>query len=325
MYVSPPVWMGPPPAGIHVSVGPGELPPFPDLLALEEIVVDRRAGPLRVTVAKDGFVAMDFERYAPAVHSEDFDAMAAIVLRRLTVLNAFLGCLATAAIDLQNLGLRLRPVGPDDVFSMSALDKSTGFSMSLPSGYPGYLHDARTPSSYNHYSPAVMDRRLSHRTTLEQAVVDSAVTLLDTLLEHRSPKVLSLAELYVRSAAAYSGHDHSNALVQAWAIIEAIISELWEGYVAAHRSITTDSGEVFVGNPRLTAAAMIDVLAMAGELPAETYGTLGDVRRGRNKWMHELLPVEPAVAQKAVEVAGTLFAHVHGITLKSTLGRQLSL
>jgi hypothetical protein len=206
-FLWPLAWVGAPPDNIYVSVGPGEYPPEPPLGQFWNVIVTAELPDgLRDAGDRDGMFVLTSQPGAPLPPDEvpDFDAVAQVVVRRVTLMNAHLACVYTAVIRGQRY----------------STDPTA------------QVHMARYRSTYPSQVPLQMDYRLCRTFTVGTDEVNESFRLLQRLLTYSSStEVLPLAELLLRSAAALSRHNYSIALILAWAVTEALLGELWERYL----------------------------------------------------------------------------------------------
>lgn len=139
--------------------------------------------------------------------------------------------------------------------------------------------------------------------------------MLSGLLEPPASKTLQFAELYLRAARALTDYDYSNSIVQSWALIELLITDLWDRYVEARREARIS----------MTIALTGTVARVVGELPKDLHEQLDTVRRARNKWIHELKPVSADDADAALALVRALLKRVESIELHIETPRQISL
>lgn len=289
---------------------------------------------LRARAHRDGMFVFDFATWAPLPPGDvpDFGAVAEVVLRRVTLMNAHLACLYTAVISGPRYSTDPTALTPDQILPMNDFDNQGG-GVGLPDARIAHIHMARYRSSYPSQMPLQMDYRLSRTFTLGADQVDESFRLLQDLLTHSaSAEVLPLAELLLRSAVALSRHDYSISLVLAWAVTEALLGELWERYLDDTKSRPGDGEHPFMprkrmerlsDGPDMTASLTIEMLSLLEQIAFPLYLRLNDVRGARNKWIHDLRPVVAASAITAMGVAEEMLELVHAVSL--ALPRSLHL
>jgi hypothetical protein len=339
-YAWPLVWVGAAPDNIHVSVPPGEMPPDLELSQLEQVVVeaDLPQG-VRIRAHRDGMFVFDFSTWAPyttdpAQPLGDFFELANLVLRRVALMNAHVACLHTAILRIQNIAHGVTALSPSGILPMSPYDAPEG--VSLPDPRIGHIHSARYAVTYSSHLPMVMDWRIGHRMLVETPTVEESFRLLGGLLSHGSTEqVIALADLIVRSAAAYGDHDYNQALMTAWAITESLLQELWERYIEDNRQreidglvvpfINADRKKRLTEDRDITASLTAEMLSLHDRLPLELYRDLSTVRVARNKWIHDLDPVSADTAGRALAVAEEMLRLVEQIDLSMTQGLSLQI
>lgn len=323
-YHWPTVWVGsaPPASGADI-----------DISTLEEEVY-RTTLPVGIAakVFRDGMFIFDFSdwppgRALPDDGESDFDAVAAVILQRVNVLNAHLVCLYTALSRRQNISLAKMTVAPSDLIMLKSLD-DTG--MSFADTRVAALVLARHPSTYVRELPTWFDWRVSMRkVVVEIDVVHESFQLLATILQHSDPYALLITDLCARSCKAYEDHNYSLCLVTAWAITEKLLQDLWNRYVEANREKEIDGAKVpFINKARkkkliesrdFSASVISEVLSLMDYLPFPLYRDLSRVRKARNDWIHGLGPVSRKTAELSVRVAEAMLELVDGLNLKVPL------
>jgi hypothetical protein len=336
-YVWPLVWLGAPPDDLHSRVEPGEAPPDVDVRQLAEVVAEAELpGAIRARAYRDGMFMFDFSQWAPFVGDlpgADFDELAALVLRRVGLMNAHLACFYTSVAKVENRGLEVTALTPSLILPTNSFDEPEG--VGLPDARVGWIHMARYESQYNPSSFKQIDSRLSMRIPIELAAVEDSFRRLGELLDHNaSERVIALADLLTRSGAAYSAHDYNVALVTAWTLSESLLQELWLRYLEENRERTLDTEIVsFINRDRLdfltgrdmTARLVSEVLSLVDRLPFTLYPGLNAARSARNKWVHDLSPVSHQTAATAIETAEQMLAHVDGVELLLPKGLGLQI
>jgi len=335
-YLWPLAWIASPPDGVRPGAEPGTGPPAVDLRQLAEVVAETSLPQdLRAHVSRDGLFAFDFSRWAPylAEHlalGTGFDSLANRVLRRTALMNAHLACLYTALVRVQHHHVDPMCVTPGSMFPMRSLEAG---AQGIPNPLLGYLVSARYESTYPTGYLVAGDVRIALRTLIETPTVEESFRLLTEILNHpSSDRALELAGLLVRSAAALFDHDYNLGLITAWAVIESLLQELWEGYIEDNRHREIEDAQVsFINAGRkerltgrdITASLKAEMLSLLDRLPFELYGKLSSVRVARNKWIHDLEPVPASTSEMAMQVAEEMLRLVKGLDLEMPKARRI--
>jgi hypothetical protein len=133
-----------------------------------------------------------------------------------------------------------------------------------------------------------------------------------------------LADLAMRSSAAHDDQDFDPSLIQSWALVERLLTTLWERYIAEHRTIEIDETQTafinvgrreFLRGRDFTASVVAEVLSLLGQLSLDLYERVGPVRRARNRWIHALEPVTAGQSAASRALALDLLRVVHDIDL----------
>jgi hypothetical protein len=339
-YVWPLVWVGAAPDNAYASVGQGGSPSDINLDQLADIVVEvDLPQQLRARSLRDGLVVFDFSTWAPYIEAHgmpvDFFELSQLVLRRLALMNAHVACVHTALRHVQDVGHPVTALSPRSILSMNRFDDPQG--VGLPDPAIGQIFSARFASTYRPDIPKALDWRIMHRrVVVTTETVDESFRLLAGLLDHASSdRVISLVDLLVRSAAAYGGHDFSQALITAWAVIESLMQEFWERYVERNREreiagervsfINAKRKERLTDSANITASIVAEMLSLLDELPMDLFQKLSQVRVARNKWIHDLVPVSAQNADLAVQVAADMLRLVEQLEVDVRQGLALQI
>ena len=283
---------------------------------------------IKVKVLREGMFIFDFSGWPPgcAIQNDKpdaFDAMAAVILQRVAVINTHLACLYTALSRRQHCALDKMIVTPSELISLKSLD-DTG--MSFGDLRVCALALARYPSTYTHSETAIFDWRINQRTTLvEVGTIAESFKLLVAILQHPTPHALLVTDLFARSCKAYEDHNYSLCLTVAWAIIEKLLQLLWERYVEQNHEREIDGVKVnFINKTRrekltesrdFNASVISEILSITNTLPFSLYQEITKVRQTRNNWIHDLEPVSREIAETSVSMATKLLNLADGINL----------
>jgi hypothetical protein len=327
-YHSPTIWVGSSAPIVGADVDVSKLG--------EEVYRTTLSEGITAKVLREGMFIFDFSswllgRALPESGVPDFDAVAAVILKRVTVLNAHLACLYTALSRLQNFALEKMVVSPSDLISLKSLD-DTG--MSFGDYRVAALALARYPSTYAQGIPTTLDWRIVRRSVIVKIeTVTESFRLLSTILHHPDPDALFLADLHVRSCKAYEDHNYALCLVTAWTIAENLMQRLWNRYVDENRLrqvagtevvfINSDRRDKLIKSRDFTPSVISEILSLTNRLPFELYQGISKVRQARNEWLHDLRPVSRDDASRAVKTAEQMLSLVDKIDLALPLESQI--
>ena len=329
-YLWPTVWVGsrPPTSGANIDIRTLEDEVYRTTLKVGTSAISAK-------VLREGMFIFDFSNWSPGQalpsHDDtptDFDAAAAVILQRVSVLNAHLACLYTALHRLQHFNHPKMVVSPGDIITLNSLDDTT--RMGFGDMRVGALALTRYPSTYVQGLPTIFDWRVSMRSVLiEIDTVRESFQLLTAILQHPAPHILLLTDLYAHSCKAYENHEFALCLTIAWAITENLLRRLWERYIEANRHREIDNAKaIFISKKRkekLTesrdfgASVISEFLSLKNNLPFPIYQKLDEVRQERNKWLHYLAPISRKIALQSVEVAGQMLNIAEGLNLEVPL------
>ena len=119
-------------------------------------------------------------------------------------------------------------------------------------------------------------------------------------------------------------HDYPSSLITSWTIIEQMLDTNWEKYISNNRTrILNDEEQPFINEKRAqtlrgrdySASIRTEVLSLVNELPMSIYTSINNVRKTRNKWMHEMDNVSLNDSCSALQGVADLFNLVYGYSL----------
>lgn len=312
-YLWPPKWLGSAPRWADdptLAIDPADL---------ADVVAEGSLPPaIRFRAYRDGMLAFDLGSWGDPVRlsdasTENFEAVAEYQVRCARLMNAHLACIHTAG----SAGAKPTVLTPDRVMSVRWTDgrfQSGGAAMAM--SFELWRARGQGLSS--------TDWRLvgRHEVISTEAINDS-IELLRALLERpEQGTVLLRAELIYRSAAAYSDHDASAALVHAWTAAEGLLGDLLANYLDSRDDLNHERKR-YLKSSNVNARVTAEILSLAGRLPAALYEGIERARKRRNRWLHSQERVTSEDAERAIQTAQQLFELVEGVRLQMPLGRQL--
>ena len=266
-----------------------------------------------------------------AEEAADFFDLARVFVRRVSLMNAHVACLHTALLGLDEMVIDVTALTPNLVFPMSGYEASR--PVTLPTTWLAEVWAARDLSSYDHvHEPMQRDWRLRRGEVVNKATVERSFEMLGELLSNEhADRLVPLSELLVRSAAAYREHDYSQALILAWAVIEAVMQEAWGAYLDDNHTRIVDGTEASFITPArkkrlegMNASLMTEMLSIVDRIPHQLYKDIDRVRGQRNKWIHDLGPVSADDASLSLSAAQHMIYLVDKIFLSVPLSLGIS-
>ena len=296
--------------------------------------------------ACDGLIVFDFKKYRPLASEEaqqdierrsgsvsnmDFQASSSFILRRTEIMNAHSICLKAAIRERQKFGIPATWVSPHGVVHMSDANDSLQ-SVSFKSQWDSYQYSARYGSQYGASLPPQFDPRVGLRSlvVVEESLRD-AVDRLESCVEKVNDGALKLCSLINLAVNSLEDHDYPRCLVTCWVVIEAFLNKKWQDYLRQCTSRDVSGGRTFINKDRFkkltsndyTASIITENLSLVGKLSFEEYSLVEEVRRTRNKWMHELADVPIDKASIALRAAAELFKSEFSVELPSGTSLRL--
>jgi hypothetical protein len=329
-YHDPPLWVGTAPVDFSAQL------PIVDALQLRKPAFRRVLdNGVEIKATVEGLFAFDFRHWPQAAlipsppdqtkpfeNMPSFDELAAVVLERTSIMNAFLAFMYTKELRAANFARKIMIVTPELIVSMKDIDTISGFGSSRVSQL--YLLASQAQGSVD-TQYLYFDERVSGRYGIATEVVAAAADDLATLMKVYPEDGVLIADLMLRAGKSGQDHNYSAALIAYWAIIEKMLQELWQKYQADNRK---RDAKPFVTSARMkklegrnyTASVISEILSLVGYLETELYRQVDYVRSKRNDWIHKLGgKISNEDAAKAGEVASKLLEDVRGIHLARTM------
>lgn len=153
---------------------------------------------------------------------------------------------------------------------------------------------------------------------MPQEVLETAVALLDRIIQHPEPAAFDLAHQINDALVAATAHDNPATVITAWSICEVILSRRWLAHVEA---IFVDQiGELSNTKRKyyqkdFTASEIIEFLWLSGKITKEEYADLNQARKARNGWIHEIAVPRRETALLTFRLALRLFNEEFGIDI----------
>jgi hypothetical protein len=321
-YHDPPLWIGTVPVDFSAKV------PIVDGAQLRKSAFCKTLkNGIELKVTVEGLFAFDFTHWpraafipSPPDRTKPFDGMppfeelAATVLERTLVMNAFLAFMYTRELHSAKFAREIMIVTPEALISMTDIDTISGFG-SIRIGQLYLLASQAQGSQDNQY--LYFDERIMTRHGIATEIIEMAADDLAHLMKTYPEDGVLVADLMLRAGKAGQDHNYSAALITYWAVAEKMLQELWQKYRSYNRK---DSDKSSRGRRNYTAASISQNLSHAGYLQAELYDQISYVRGKRNQWMHSLGgKISNEDAAKAGDVAAKLLQDARGINLTRTM------
>ena len=312
-YIWPPQWVGPLPEWVMEPGLAVKRDDLADVVAEVELSLG-----IRIRAFRDGMLAFDLGSWGDPVKirdasPENFEAVAEYQVRCARLMNAHLACLHTTS----QWPFKPTVLAPNRVMNVRWADGRFESGGDEIMGLA--LWKARSEASdWN-------DWRLLSRSSAPiatEAMEESFELLRDLLDQPKQDVALLRAELLFRSAAAYSDHDSSAALVHAWTATEGLLGDLFADYWDGREGINRKRRDFLKGSD-VTARVTAEILSLADLLPLPLYRAIVTALNRRNAWLHNQKAVTSGDAASAVMAAQALFELVEGVRLSLPLGRQL--
>jgi hypothetical protein len=328
-YLWPPVWVG--------DARPEHKVPYDISVLGQEVYRKTLSSGIGVRVDRDGMFTFDFSGWpagqAPSEDLGEFESRVRVTATRTQVLNAHLVCVYTAMFRLESWTLAKMLVTPVELIKRKSLDSP---NMGMMDTRVTWLLMARYPVSYSSQFPPQLDPRLSSRGALVTIrAVEESFRLLSHVLAHENEDALVLVDLFARSCKTFEEGHYSVSLTESWTVTEKMLDVLWSRFVKAGTEQTVDIGgqavpmidkrrKDFLKDDRsFSASVRSEVLCFTGKLPHDLYLRLGQVRKARNQWIHDVEPVSMQTAHESAKVAEEMLRLVEGVDLYLPLQARL--
>lgn len=136
-----------------------------------------------------------------------------------------------------------------------------------------------------------------------------------------------LVDLLYHQHYLYSCHRFSESLLGAWSITETALFRQWKTYLEKCKSAGNPIARKRMDNKlndgrAFTASVVQEVLNLAGELSNEEYEQLEAVRKARNSWVHNLLPVTNRQTTQALTLCRAMVKKSHGLDFGLSISLQ---
>jgi hypothetical protein len=274
---------------------------------------------------RNGIFAFDLEGWAPGspapVEAHPMEITQEHQRARATLLNTHLACLYTASKRIDG-----RQLSPMLVTQGDILHYHHNAEVFSASGTLAITEVLRANWNTRLGPPPAGDWRFLRETNvLSRKAIASAYDLLSAILTNEQfTRILPVSDLALRAAVAHMSRTFDASLIQSWAAVERLLTDVWERYIADNRGRPLDgSSGVFINGKRkeiLTGrdfpiSVVSETLSLLNLISFEQYQRLRPVRQARNSWIHALSPVPAGASAQALHLAFDLLRSVYGIDL----------
>jgi hypothetical protein len=303
--------------------------------------IELRCG-VRVRALRLGIIVFDFSNSifaSTATEHSPLQEISESALRRLSVINSHVLCLATAIKRLHNFVSRSQYVRLNDLLYTPAFEHSDNL-FSSPHSEPPQAYSRLTARFFQTAAAGevLFHNALSHwraesyRGSLVGVdALTESFSILDDILSHENEQLCQLIDLLAQSGKAFEEHNFSLSLILAWAVSENFLSKTWQNFLQQLAASDVEIKGERVGrlsaarrdrlldNRTFSASVILETLELAGALPHELYQFATVARKARNDWIHGLRRTPRSdEASSAIRLATALLQRVEGIELDIT-------
>jgi hypothetical protein len=157
------------------------------------------------------------------------------------------------------------------------------------------------------------DWRFSGRDLVEISTLERTAEKINEILSHDNIKAARYAELFLRASVALQNSDFQTSLTASWSIIESLLKNLFASSRTNVPSVKLK--DKILGNRDLTASVISDVLLGIDKLSSDLYQQCSVARKARNKWLHDLEPIDKSAAFQGLQLASAMMENVASIRL----------
>ena len=230
---------------------------------------------------------------------------------RAQVMNVHQACLATSERTVRR---RSAEIG----LPVTSWNTLKGISFDTAIAYRDDTEDVRALAR-NSLSNKFGIRReqSSARRIIEVGTIDHSLELLDSILGHEDRILIEMIEAIYIAAARASENRLGEAITLAWGVCEQLLSSAWtnllEDKSTGNRMSKKRKQKLYSRD--FTASVITEVLEMTDRIDQDLYRLLEEVRRCRNKWVHEMQSPTQDQLYSALKSAQKLARSIKGIHL----------
>ena len=230
---------------------------------------------------------------------------------RAQVMNVHQACLTSAERILKGRGAEMG-------FPVTSWNTEKEFIIDRISAYRDDGTDMRAfaRNVLNNSYQITRDQPFSRR-TLEVEVVEYSMKMLDEILSREDNALIDLIDMAYMAASRYVEKRFGEAVVLSWAVCEQILSSIWNEHqieIESNDRMTRTRRKKLLGRD-YTVSVMVEVLEMNRKISYDAYVLLEQVRKVRNKWVHDMQAPDELNVRKAISAVEILFREYKDINL----------
>lgn len=235
---------------------------------------------------------------------------------RISAVNIFTLCILNGMLVEMRSTIELGPmISPS---SKTSLQNITDDPSAMFTGYNGIPYHALAVNNLKY------DRDINgelKRFTISEPALNYAGSLFGEIIKFENGEYIFSALTLRHAMHYYKNHDLENALLNSWLVCERLLYKKFKRYLSK-KNRSRNHIKSLLKNNGISASIIIEMLSLADELSDQEATTLHSIRAARNKWVHEMVKIEPILANDAFDIASHLFTELTGIALY--LPRNLS-
>jgi hypothetical protein len=260
-----------------------------------EEVYSRQTDAYTLKVCRDGRILIRISKLESGEPYETNQSIQEIVRRwgdYLNYLNAFYLLLDSATFEIEHFAyFNLHEITNRDAFRVAYENgKSTSESIASES-IASVFQLGRYSGSYRSDRPIEYDPMIMMRHVVSLAAISHAGALFDRVIA--SPGLEKPLALFAKSLSEYKVGNYETALVLAWFIIEASLSNIWESHLDSlnrdlsdgRKRMNRDRRDFLTGRD-LPTSVVSNMLELVGILDDGLFVDIDTVRGYRNKIVH---------------------------------------
>jgi hypothetical protein len=158
------------------------------------------------------------------------------------------------------------------------------------------------------------------RRVLEIPVIERSFSILDAIISISEIDLISSIDLLYIAAYRYWEKRFSESVVLSWSVSEKLINIAWERYLRQKGRVSSRRRQQLISSRDFTASVVSEILELSDILPSSLYDRLGQSRRARNSWAHELRHLAAQDAQFSIAACQDLLNHLFGVRIFLSFG-----
>lgn len=337
-YHTPAVWCGEEPDDLEWARAPEEV-------LIRDVAHGTICDEIKYRVRRDGLFVFDFTNYGPTSETEipgyerkpgmkiprevtqaEHDAEDKAYLRTM-IINVHQACINTAHTVVHKRACQLnRLVHATELVCLTLFENNSSGHFHLPNDpFQRYLITQTTLTPEFRIShPEIRSRRL-----LELDTISYSFSLLEKIMSHEFPELPFLIEMLHRAAIRYSDNHHADCLIMSWTVCERLLNYAWDLYLLGNEE--GDDELIRINNKRkekltgrdFTASIVSEALELAGEIPTELFSKIDEMRKVRNKRLHQLSAVTDTEASSSIRTTEEFIGLLTGVKVSLAISRSV--